>query len=341
VLDFGLAKAVDLGSDHADPLGETVAHPTTAGTILGTAAYMAPEQAKGLDVDRRADLWAFGCVLFEMLAGRQPFEANSVSGLLVKVVHDAPDWDVLPATTPSAVRALLRRCLEKDPRQRLDSASVARIEIDQAIAAAISREARDSGADQSAVDISAPSSRRDKQKRHVWLITLAAAVAVAVVVLWLTIGRAGSSADAVPRLQNPLQVTASLGVESSPTWSPDGARIVYEASEGGYGGERDHDIWVSQVGSGDPINLTNGAGDNRMPSWSPDGREIAFFSNRSGTWAVYTAPAIGGRPRQVLQVSGIDATHWSAPQWSSCSCCPRFRRRASNCPIMKEPSSGT
>jgi eukaryotic-like serine/threonine-protein kinase len=131
VLDFGLAKALEPGTDHAESVSETTAAGATmAGVILGTAAYMAPEQAKGRAVDRRTDLWAFGCVMFEMLVGRRAFDGNTLTAVLLKIVEEEPDWNSLPARTPPSIRTLLRRCLEKDPRHRLDSAAAAHIEVE-------------------------------------------------------------------------------------------------------------------------------------------------------------------------------------------------------------------
>src|SRR5262245_33512871 len=124
VLDFGLAKALtpDAGSS-ADAMNSPTltARATQLGVILGTAAYMAPEQAKGKPVDRRADIWAFGCVLFEMLAGRRAFEGEDISDTLASVLKEEPVWSALPADVPPQVLQLLHRCLEKDPKQRLRS----------------------------------------------------------------------------------------------------------------------------------------------------------------------------------------------------------------------------
>ena len=132
VLDFGLAKALDpAGGAAADPsLSPTLPlGGTQAGMILGTASYMSPEQAAGQSADRRSDLWSFGVVLTEMLTGAPVFAGETVSHVLAAVLRDAPDWSRLPARTPEPVRRLLRRCLEKDRRARLDSAAVARLEI--------------------------------------------------------------------------------------------------------------------------------------------------------------------------------------------------------------------
>src|ERR1700687_1014499 len=134
VLDFGLAKAMDpVGGVPNVSQSPTITTPamTQAGIILGTAAYMSPEQAKGRPADRRSDIWAFGCVLYEMLAGRAAFEGDTVSELLANVLKSDPDWTRLPAETPADIRRLLRRCLEKDRTRRLADAADARLEIDE------------------------------------------------------------------------------------------------------------------------------------------------------------------------------------------------------------------
>ncbi|MBI1874608.1 MAG: serine/threonine protein kinase [Acidobacteria bacterium] len=137
VLDFGLAKALhgEVAAPDASQSPTLSVAATRAGVILGTAAYMSPEQARGKLVDKRADLWAFGCVLYEMLTGRRAFEGNEVSDTLAAVLRAEPDWAALPATTPSAIRTLLRRCLAKDRTRRLADAADARLEIVEALAA--------------------------------------------------------------------------------------------------------------------------------------------------------------------------------------------------------------
>ena len=127
VLDFGLAKTID--ADNPTNLPRTLDDSAIEGRILGTAAYMSPEQARGEAVDKRTDIWAFGCVLFEMLAGRSPFSDPSITGTLAKVIEREPDWTALPATTPEAVQRLLRRCLDKDRKHRLRDIGDARLEI--------------------------------------------------------------------------------------------------------------------------------------------------------------------------------------------------------------------
>jgi len=140
VLDFGLAKALSRNEESGTSRVDVTASPTmlspvtmtTAGLILGTAAYMAPEQARGKPVDRRADIWAFGCVLYEMLTGRRAFEGDEVTDTLAGILRGEPTWDALPASTPRSIQRLLRRCLQKEPRERLQSIGDARLEIAEA-----------------------------------------------------------------------------------------------------------------------------------------------------------------------------------------------------------------
>ena len=140
VLDFGLAKALEtaasLGSGRDPAASPTITSlGTMVGVVLGTAAYMSPEQARGKGVDKRADIWAFGCVLYEMLTGRRPFDGETISDTLASVLARDPDWSALPAATPAKVRELMQRCLEKDPKRRLRDIGDARIELDETLAA--------------------------------------------------------------------------------------------------------------------------------------------------------------------------------------------------------------
>jgi eukaryotic-like serine/threonine-protein kinase len=138
VLDFGLAKAIEGDASSMDiansPTLSRMA--TQAGVLLGTAAYMSPEQAKGKPVDRRADIWAFGCVLYEMLTGKMAFSGETVTDTLAAVIRAEPDWSQLPAATPGRVRMLLHRCLPKDPKQRLQAIGDARISLDEVLSSA-------------------------------------------------------------------------------------------------------------------------------------------------------------------------------------------------------------
>jgi len=135
VLDFGLAKALADEGSGPDPYESPTMTGTIGGVILGTAAYMSPEQARGHRVDKRTDVWAFGCVLFEMLTGASAFGRETVTDTLAAVVGAEPDWKLLPAGTPASIRRLLTRCFQKDARRRLHDIADARIEIEDAVAA--------------------------------------------------------------------------------------------------------------------------------------------------------------------------------------------------------------
>src|SRR6185436_18142126 len=136
VLDFGLAKGAATADSSPDlSHSPTLAYQATGiGVILGTAAYMSPEQARGKTVDRRTDIWSFGCVLYEMLSGKQLFYGETVSDTIARILEREPDWSALPAAVPERIRDLLRRCLEKDARKRLRDIGDARIELEEAVA---------------------------------------------------------------------------------------------------------------------------------------------------------------------------------------------------------------
>ncbi len=178
VLDFGLAKAAS--SDAAT--GDLTQSPTITvggtrdGVILGTATYMSPERATGRPADKRADVWAFGVVLYEMLTGRRAFEGETFSDVLAKVIEREPDWTVLPATTPPRLRELLRRCVRKDPKTRLQAIGDARVQIDELISGAT---------EETATAVKAPTAYRSWRVHVAWASVLLAAVVTAI---WLSAG---------------------------------------------------------------------------------------------------------------------------------------------------------
>jgi Tol biopolymer transport system component len=307
VLDFGLAKVeFDLGSRGSEmPTGLA----TQEGQIVGTPAYMSPEQAEGKQADARSDIFSLGVVFYEMLTGQRPFGGSTPTSTLSSILRDTPrPVTELQPSIPRELARLVHRCLAKNAVDRYQSALDVRHSLEEA------KQDVDSG------DL-VPSHRAHVSHRslRMRLAMLAAGVVAVTASLWLLRNREGGRA--VPRLQNAVQVTSTLDVESYPTWSPDGGRLAYERTEAGYFTLSDYDIWVAQLGSGEPVNLTKGSlANDRMPSWSPDGREIAFLSDRGGVWGLYTVAAIGGTPRNVLSLPGGFAPggslNWSAPQWS-------------------------
>jgi Tol biopolymer transport system component len=267
VLDFGLAKAVE-GDSSAPNLSQSptlLSSPTAAGVILGTAAYMSPEQARGKRVDRRADIFAFGCLLYEMLAGRQAFFGETVSDTLAAILRAEPDWTLLPKDTPPSVVRLLRRCLEKDPKQRLRDVGEARIVLERAL--------RGEPGDEAV----APAAAAPAGRRRAWLPWAIVGVLAVVAVTAMTRSRkAVETGSPLVQLSLPLPEDASLSLRGQhpapPAISPDGKRVVFGISE--QGGAI---LYVRALDSPEAVKLpgTNGAG---YPFWSPDSRQIAFFA---------------------------------------------------------------
>ena len=296
VLDFGLAKGMDGEPGRAGEVPTQSA--TRAGHTVGTPAYMSPEQAQGERVDTRSDIFSLGIVFYEMLTGRRPFDGGNPASVISAILRDKPrPVSELQPTVPRALARLVDRCLLKNPLDRFQSAIDLRHSLEEA------KQDVDSG-DAFPASGPAPATRRSVT-RHGATVAALAALMVAAVGLWPRSGR-DAPGTLVPQLRNPVQVTSALDVESYPTWSPDGQRLAYQANDAGFG-LGSSDIWVAQPGGGEPVNLTRDSPANdRRPSWSPSGREIAFFSDRDGEWGVYLVASIGGSPRKVLALPGVD-----------------------------------
>ncbi len=264
VLDFGLAKAIEPTGAMASRLSEspTITTPamTQAGVILGTAAYMAPEQAKGKPADKRSDLWAFGCVLYEMLTGARAFRGEDVSDTLAAVLRGEPDWRTLPPGTPASIRRLLRRCLEKDRKRRLSDAADARLEIDDALLSPAS----DAQAD------ATPAPRGP-----LWRKALPVA---AVIIVGVAAGYGGwALKPSAPRPVARYAITLSGADTFTPgrPWvalSPDGARLAYTANKRLYLIARDQ-LNATPIAGGQTTVLAGA----RSPFFSPDGQSIGFW----------------------------------------------------------------
>ena len=267
VLDFGLAKVLTDQDSMAtvNPANSPTlsAMATQAGIILGTAAYMAPEQAKGKQVDRRTDIWAFGCVLYEMLAGRMAFEGETISDVLAAVIRGDPDWAALPETTPPSIRRLIRRCLVKDPKQRLHDIGDARLAIEETM----------SGAD---VETTVPTAQIAEAKRTTLLrrtvswVLGAVAIVFASIAAWLLLRPAPE--QNVFRFSILPPENTEFGTDNGVSVSPDGRYLAFLAQAGG---DKPTMIWVRPFDSltAQPLPGTEGA---FLPFWSPDSRQIAF-----------------------------------------------------------------
>ncbi len=296
VLDFGLAKALHPAAAASPEAmhAPTITSPamTHAGVILGTAAYMSPEQARGTAVDKRADLWAFGVVLYEMLTATRLFAGATVSDTLAAVLKTEPDWTRLPAKTPQPIRTLLRRCLEKDRKRRLDSAAAARLEIDDAAIAPM-----DDGA---AVGASATTARR---ARLPWIASLAAAGTLVAAMATPALRHLNEAAPPVPPEMRVEITTPASDAPLQFALSPDGRALVFVAS-----GDGPSRLWWRPLDQSEarPLPGTEGA---TYPFWSPDSRSIGFFA---GT-ALHRLDIGGGTPQVLTAIRNATAQgSWSA-----------------------------
>ena len=261
ILDFGLAKAVAGDASSLDMANSpTISRMATQeGVLLGTAAYMSPEQAKGRPVDRRADIWAFGVVLYEMLTGRRLFEGETVSDTLAAVLRSEPDWSQLPAATPIRFRVLLQRCLQKDAKQRLRDIGDARISIDEVLA----------GAPEPSSVAATSVSARFWRRALPWAVAGVLAAAFAFVHF-----REKPAAPAEPvRFQVPLPDKTTAASTGAFALSPDGHQLAFAAA-GSDGVSR---LWIRSLDSLEARPLP-GSESPRFPPffWSPDSRFIAF-----------------------------------------------------------------
>jgi serine/threonine protein kinase len=291
VLDFGLATVAPASAgDSGDPSNSPTLtiDATRPGMILGTAAYLSPEQAHGKPTDRRADIWAFGAVLYEMLTGKQAFKGESVSDTLASVLKVDPDWNALPAATPSAIRKLLRRCLTKDRKQRLQSIGEARITIEEVLSGA-SRES----------DAPVPASR----SRWPWV------AAAAVLVLAVA---AGAALLLKPKPDQPMlqmEITPPDGVKFEATitpfaLSPDGRRLAFLGS--GKDGKRM--LWIRSIDSSAAVALA-GTESAEVPFWSPDSRWVGFSANGK----LHKLDVIGGgQPQAICDIEGRAGGTWNS-----------------------------
>ena len=269
VLDFGIAKTIV--PDSGDLTVSVDA--TERGVVLGTAAYMSPEQARGLPLDKRSDIWSFGCLLFEALSGLAPFRAPTVSDMLAGILSGEPDFSKLPPHTPSRVVWLLRRCLEKDTRRRLHDIADARIELDEALS---------QPDDRSSPAQKAPAPSQSGWRERLAWVAAAAGLTIAVIVWSLSRSANAPQPETGEAVRSsivlPTDVRLSVAEDPSGRFaiSPDGRRLAIVANESG--GElrlyvRPIDGLVPQ-----PLAGTEGAS---HPFWSPDSRSIAFVARPS------------------------------------------------------------
>jgi Tol biopolymer transport system component len=251
VLDFGLAKTIvsSPGAEPSDNETTMLDERTREGTVMGTTAYMSPEQARGEPVDGRTDIWAFGCVVYELITGRRAFVGRSATDVLAAVIRAEPDWRALPDDTPDAVRRLLDRCLRKDVQRRLRSIADARLELD---------------------DARLPAPQATGNVRRGWAPYW---IAAALALMAVAIGIWALRPQPVPG-EVRLEMFAPLSRYPAVAVSPDGQVVAYTATVEG----RDQ-LWLRPLAAAQATPLGGAEGAHGPPFWSPDGRSIAFFAD--------------------------------------------------------------
>ena len=302
VLDFGLAKAADPssgppynGAEIANsPTFTSPAVMTRMGVILGTAAYMSPEQARGKGVDRRSDLWAFGVVLYEMLTGRMAFEGETVTDVLAGIVSKEPDWAALPTHTPPAIRRLLQRCLTRDPRRRLSSAAEARYQIEDALGTP--------AATQESTAPVVPTRVGTFAAFVPWIVALMFAAAAAY--SWWRTPRTADREILHYSVEPPPKSSVNIVTRPAIAVSPDGRRLAFVATNDGVTRlyVRTRDDFEARVLVG-----TEGASE---PVFAPDGRWLAFFANN----ALCKVSVDGGPVEMLAKVNDPRGLSWDSDE---------------------------
>jgi len=347
ILDFGLAKSANPVADNTQ-LGATRLAETTPGTVLGTFGYMAPEQVRGLAVDHRADLFAFGALLYEMLSGARAFRgetaADTMSAILTK---DPPDIDPHKVTMPSGLDRIVRRCLEKTPELRFQSANDLAFALETFTASSGASASNVSSSDTSLIAGRAAA----RARTNIWPWLIAGAALVAAAVGWIPRGSAGAAAS--PRYDKFTRISELAGEETDPALSPDGATVAYAVRV-----NNSWDIYTQRVSGRNATPILNDPQRNEKgpafspdglsiafhesdadggifvagatgesvrritdigfhPSWSPDGKQIAFTTeeirepaNRMGDSTLYIVDAAGGKPRAIVEGDAAQAA-WS------------------------------
>jgi serine/threonine-protein kinase len=293
VLDFGIAKVAVAASAGGAAARSIAGDLTSEGMIIGTAAYMSPEQAQGQAVDRRTDIWAHGCVLYELLTGEQAFRGQTVPDTLVAILAGEPNWDAVPAATPPGVRRLLRRCLEKDPRRRLRDIGDAQLELEEALSEAASE------------DRPAPHARVTR-RTAVGALLGAAAGAIGGAV---AVGRFRT--DATPRslarfaIALPDTASFSASFNKRIAISPDGAHLAFNVTLRGTA----NTLLVRPLGELELKPAAEGA--RGVPFFSPDGQWLAYFAT-DAPWRMRKVALSGGAPVNICALENFAGATWGA-----------------------------
>ena len=285
VLDFGLAKLLDPADRAAEARTQT-SPVTDAGLVVGTAAYMSPEQADGRKVDARTDIFSFGAVLYEMITGRRAFAGNSSLSILAKILNEDPAPPrTLDATISPELERTILRCLRKDPARRFQTMADLKVALDDLVADSVTAQPAIAGA------------RARAPRRWRWAVAALMAIVAGGYFAWLSFRSAAP--DVAPLRAVPL--VALPGGVRTPTFSPDGDRVAFTWT----GPKQDNaDVYVQQIGAGTPLRLTSDAATDYSPAWSPDGRAIAFLRSQPGSarHELRLIPPLGGPERKLAEI---------------------------------------
>ncbi|HEX9699687.1 MAG TPA: protein kinase [Acidobacteriota bacterium] len=306
VLDFGVAKMTAPETEPVDLSEVSTASFETSrtGMVIGTVAYMSPEQARGAEVDTSTDVWAFGCVLYQMLSGHKAFGGETVADTLAAILEREPDWGRLPAKTPPGGRALLARCLDKNPERRYDSG--------KALSDAIELLSYDAGVQasrRSGRNLAAAVARFPRGSSR-WAPWLPAAAVLALIIGFVAVRSYWPSADAgggMPMVESTEAFVTWPSHEQHARISPDGSWVAFVSDRAGQ-----LSVWVKALGGGDARQLVPGAAFTNSPVWSPDSARIAYVTGREGEWLLQVVPVNGGpvESSELLPVVEFELVRW-------------------------------
>ena len=328
VLDFGLAKLTERPATHRTaPTGARLE--TDAGLVMGTGRYMSPEQARGLAVDARTDIWSLGVVLYEMVTGRAPFEGATTSDLIVSILEREPTpLAQLSPDAPAELQRIVTKALQKERGERYQTAEdllsdLKSLKQELGIETQLERRRQPGLPGRSSLRTSVTAHATGFGPRWLanhWILLGAVVISVVLIALWNYSSRLASEGSALPKSEprlTPMKVvpfTSFPGRESWPVFSPDGDQVAFTWD--GTAGDN-FDLYVKLVGAGEPLRLTTHPGTENSPAWSPDGKHIAFTRFHQGQSAIYTVPALGGPERKLLQL-GLESAWFGYPMvvWS-------------------------
>jgi len=270
LLDFGLAKDIA-----TTPMSEAAEAPTFSretGVALGTAPYMSPEQTRGQPVDERTDIWAFGCVMYEVLTGKRAFQGATLPDTVANILEREPDWSAINSATPPALSKLIETSVSKNaadrPRRCEDIIEVLR----------------------------QSHARRTDGVSSSTRLMIGIGLFAVVILAWITL----RSSPEDFTFSNARQLTSGIGVQDLPDWSPDGRMLAYHSNRAG-----NTDIWIMQADGSNSLNRTaDHGGDDMFPVWSPDGTQIAFFSARD-SGGIFIMEPLAGVPRRISRKGDV------------------------------------